>query len=174
MKPHCNTCMLSAHCTDISQFGHNDQKVDKNISVAQFETNLKTFVSDVRTAGGTPILVTSLSRRNFNSTGQVTLNLAPQVAATLRVAAETGSAYIDLNKASVAYLSAIGLTNAYKYNLKPEDRTHLNYPGSLVFGNIVGSLIEQSQVAKEVRNYIKGDKAILKAVKNGQFIFPEV
>lgn len=156
------------------QFGHNDQKVDKNISVAQFEENLTNFVSDVRVAGGTPILVTSLSRRSFStSTGKIALNLAVQVNATLRVAAATKAAYIDLNKASTDYLNAIGQENAWKYNLLPADRTHLNWVGSVVFGNMVGNLIEESSIRKKVEDYIRLDKKIVKALKKGEFIYPE-
>lgn len=37
------------------QFGHNDQKTDKNISLAQYSANLAQFVADVRDAGGNPV-----------------------------------------------------------------------------------------------------------------------
>lgn len=140
----------------------------------QFEENLTNFVSDVRVAGGTPILVTSLSRRSWStSTGQVALNLAVQVNATLRVAAATGAAFIDLNKYSTAYLNAIGQDNAWTYNLNPTDRTHLNWVGSVVFGNLVGNLIEESSIRKKVEDWIRLDKKVVKALKAGVYIFPD-
>ena len=67
------------------QFGHNDQKADKNISVAQFTTNLKNLAKQVTAAGGTPILVTSLSRRKYSS-GAIKPDLVEQVKATLAAA----------------------------------------------------------------------------------------
>ncbi len=132
------------------------------------------MVSDVRKAGGTPVLVTSLSRRSYNSTGQIVLNLAPQVNSTLAVAARTCAAYIDLNRASTAYLNAIGQDAAWQYNLIPTDRTHLNYQGSIVFGNMVGDLLKKSKVGHEVKEYLKLNQTIVKAIAAGTFILPEL
>ena len=153
------------------KFGHNDQKEAANISIARFEENLTRFVSDVRLAGGTPILVTSLTRRGFSG-GKVIENLVPQVNATLKVASETKAAVVDLNKASTKYVNAIGSTNADLYNLKPGDRTHLNWSGGVVFANLVSSLIEGSEVGKKVRKYIQLNETIIAAIENGQFILP--
>ena len=133
------------------------------------------MVSDVRTAGGTPILVTFLSRRNYNAaTNQIILNLAPQVAATLAVASQTKSAYIDLNKASTKYLNEIGSTDAWLYNLNPIDQTHLNTAGSIVFGNMVGELIEGSKVGGKVNEYLKHNQTIMRDIEKGAFILPNV
>lgn len=97
-----------------------------------------------------------------------------QVASTIKVAGETGSKYIDLNKESMAYLNAIGQDAAWQYNLLPADRTHLNYPGSVVFGNLVASLIVKANVGKGVKKYFDLDKTIIKAIDKGVFIFPNV
>jgi lysophospholipase L1-like esterase len=155
------------------QFGHNDQKAAANISVPEFTSNLETMVSDVRAAGGTPILVTSLSRRNWDSTtGLVKLDLAAQVAATLAAASESKSAYIDLNKYSMAYLNAIGETDAILYDRIPLDNTHLNVGGDILFGNMVGWLIEGSVVGPDVKDYISTNKTIIKDIEEGVFILP--
>lgn len=133
------------------------------------------MVSDVRTAGGTPILVTSLSRRNYNTTtNQIILNLAPQVTATLSVASQTKSAYIDLNKASTKYLNEIRSTDAWLYNLNPTDQTHLNAAGSIVFGNMVEELIEGSKVGGKVKEYLKVNQTIIRDIHKGVFILPNV
>ena len=39
----------------IDQFGHNDQKVAANISLAQYTANLETFTDEVKAAGGIPV-----------------------------------------------------------------------------------------------------------------------
>ncbi|OJD30254.1 carbohydrate esterase family 12 protein [Diplodia corticola] len=125
------------------QFGHNDQKTDKNITIDHYKANLAQFVQDVRDAGGKPILVTPLSRRQYAPPANTTItrNLAAHSAATLAVASASSALSIDLNAASVAYLDAIGLDAAYTYNLVAGDRTHLNAAGSVVFGNMVSWLM---------------------------------
>lgn len=37
------------------QFGHNDQKEEKGISIDQYKANLKQFAQDVKDAGGNPV-----------------------------------------------------------------------------------------------------------------------
>lgn len=37
------------------QFGHNDQKPEKNISLAQYKQNLIDLANEVKSAGGTPV-----------------------------------------------------------------------------------------------------------------------
>jgi lysophospholipase L1-like esterase len=39
------------------QFGHNDQKVAANISLAQYQANLQTMTEQVKAAGGTPVSI---------------------------------------------------------------------------------------------------------------------
>jgi hypothetical protein len=131
------------------------------------------MAQDVITAGGTPILVTSLSRRKYSS-GVIIKDLVDQVAATLAVAASIDSAFIDLNKASMAYLNAIGETNARLYDRAEGDATHLNPAGGLVFGNMVSSLIECSKVRAAVAPYLTQNATIVNDIKSGTFILPSV
>jgi pectinesterase len=57
------------------QFGHNDQpgKGPKRETDPKttFRDNLKRYVAEVRAIGGKPVLVTSLTRRNFNAQGKI-------------------------------------------------------------------------------------------------------
>lgn len=155
------------------QFGHNDQKADKNISMAQLTANLVAFVDEVRAIPAHPILVTSLSRRRFsNATGLINENLADVTAATKEAAAQSGADVIDLNRASTKYLNSIGADKATTYNLNPTDFTHLNAEGSVVFGNMVAMLIDEE--VEEVTRWVKPVKAVERALKKGQYIFPEV
>jgi hypothetical protein len=50
-----------------TKFGRNDQKASANISLAQYSTNIQERATEALAAGGIPIMVTPLSRRNFNS-----------------------------------------------------------------------------------------------------------
>lgn len=154
------------------QFGHNDQKPEKNISMAQLTDNLVAFVNEARAVSATPILVTSLSRRRFNNaTGLVTENLADVTAAAKDAAKKSSAKIIDLNAASTKYLNAIGAANAATYNLAPADFTHLNNEGSVVFGNLVALLI--SEQLPELKKWVKAEEGISKALKKGQYVFPE-
>ncbi|KAL3418755.1 GDSL-like Lipase/Acylhydrolase [Phlyctema vagabunda] len=153
------------------QFGHNDQKPEKNISIAEYSTNLKNLANEVISSGGTPILVSPLSRRSYSSsTGKINENLSNERTAVLAVASANKFKVIDLNKNSTAYLNAIGQTNAVKYNLNPDDNTHLNKAGQTVFGNMVASLIEGLDAALD--SYINPNQTILAAIKKGTFILP--
>ncbi|PWY67588.1 SGNH hydrolase [Aspergillus sclerotioniger CBS 115572] len=157
------------------QFGHNDQKPANNISLTEYTKNLEQFATDVKNAGGTPILVTPLSRRNYdNTTGTPTViqDLADQRAATIAAANNTDTAYIDLNKASTDYLNAIGPVDAYTYNLTPDDHTHLNVAGSQVFGGLVASLIDQDFPELKNDDYVVVNPALLTALAAGKYYWP--
>ena len=55
------------------QFGHNDEVPTKKTATTpeQFKKNLKKFVSETREKKATPVLLTSMARRKFDSTGKV-------------------------------------------------------------------------------------------------------
>ncbi|KAH8601070.1 carbohydrate esterase family 12 protein [Bisporella sp. PMI_857] len=154
-------------------FGHNDQKADKNISVAQYTTNLKNMGLQVRQAGGQPIFVTSVSRRNYNSSGVVKEDLAVQAAATISAAKSIKADYIDLNRASTTYLNAIGEANGHEYNLTPNDNTHLSKAGSVLFGNIV-SILLNGLVRESYGEWTSPNRTIEQFIKKGEFILPSV
>lgn len=154
------------------QFGHNDQKPAKNITMAQLTANLVAFVDEVRAVPATPILVTSLSRRRFNNaTGLVIQSLADVTAAAKKAAAQTGAHIVELNAASTAYLNAIGAANAATYNLEADDFTHLNGGGSVVFGNLVAMLVREEVEA--VVPWVKPVQAVEEALEQKLYIFPK-
>lgn len=57
----------------IIQFGHNDQKLKDSTKFTnpytQYRANLERYVNEARAKGATPILMTSITRRNFNENG---------------------------------------------------------------------------------------------------------
>lgn len=158
------------------QFGHNDQKNTSGITLEEYETNLENLALDVKRVGATPILVTSLSRRNFNtSTTPPTIiqDLETQRELTIEAAKNTHSKYIDLNLASVAYLNAIGPTLSDTYNLHGTDHTHLNTQGSLVFGIIVANLItRKGGPYPELRKYFDLDPRVVYDLTHGIYWYP--
>ena len=153
------------------QFGHNDQKAEKNISMADLTANLVKFADEARGVGATPIIVTSISRRKY-SNGKVKEDLADVTAAAKEAATKSKADIIDLNAASTKYLNSIGVDNATTYNLNPTDFTHLNAQGSVVFGNLVAMLIDAE--VPEVKKYVVPVKEVAAALKAGKYIFPAV
>ncbi|KAK1996336.1 SGNH hydrolase [Colletotrichum falcatum] len=132
------------------QFGHNDQKPEKNITLDMYQANLASLAGEIKALGATPILVTPLTRRSFNSSGVVTNNLANERERTVAAAAAAGGVtYLDLNLNSRKYVQAVGEAKAHSYNLAPDDNTHLNDEGSVVFGRLVADLLlkKEAQLA---------------------------
>ncbi|KAF3021108.1 hypothetical protein E8E14_013388 [Neopestalotiopsis sp. 37M] len=125
------------------QFGHNDQKAAANITLDEYQANLENLAQDVKSHGGTPLLVTPLSRRAFTSEHNATDSLHDQRIYTIAAAEATDTTYLDLNKYSLEYVDAIGNTSAQAYDLNGygADTTHLNAYGSIVFGRLVADLL---------------------------------
>jgi lysophospholipase L1-like esterase len=148
------------------QFGHNDQKENSWVTPAQFKDNLKIMANDVKSAGGTPIIITSLTRRTFSG-GKVVENLSQHAQLAREAANETGTKFLDLNVASTKYINAIGGANADKYNLASGDRTHLNVGGEKVFGRMVADLLIKAR--PDVEQFITPNKAISDKIAAGQY-----
>jgi pectinesterase len=134
------------------QFGHNDEpgKGPKRETdpATTYPQNLARYVDDVRAIGGKPVLVTSLTRRNFEeSGGKLKPNLMPYVEAMKRVAREKHVPLIDLHARSVEYCEKIGPEETAKLNPikngKP-DTTHLNAAGRVVFARLVVEDLRQA------------------------------
>ncbi|KAF6815358.1 GDSL-like lipase acylhydrolase [Colletotrichum plurivorum] len=148
------------------QFGHNDQKEAAGISQEQFQANIETLANEVTTAGGTPILITSLTRRVFSG-GKVIQNLENERLRAIAAAEAVGATYLDLNTASTNYVNAIGNANGKLYDLAAGDSTHLNTAGEVVFGRLVADLLLEKR--SDLAQYIRENKAISDKIKNGEF-----
>ncbi|GKT84428.1 GDSL-like lipase/acylhydrolase [Colletotrichum tofieldiae] len=132
------------------QFGHNDQKPEKNISLDQYQTNLGNLAKEIKALGR--------RRSSFNSAGVVTNNLANERERTIAAATATKTTYIDLNLNSRKYVQAIGEEKAHSYNLVPTDNTHLNDEGSVVFGRLVADLLLQKE--KQLAQWFTPNKTL--------------
>ncbi|KAK2740088.1 hypothetical protein FQN55_009037 [Onygenales sp. PD_40] len=151
------------------QFGHNDQKTDAGLEV--FVDNLVEMDGEVRAAGGVPIFLTPLSRRNYDADGRITRDLANVVELTEQAAVETGALLGDLNARSMEYLEAIGEENAITYDYKEGDRTHINQAGEVVFAGVVALLLDE--LVPGLSEYIVTDEKLVKALEAGEYYYPE-
>ncbi|MEB1180635.1 rhamnogalacturonan acetylesterase [Xanthomonas campestris pv. campestris] len=109
------------------QFGHNDQpgKPGRSTDLAtEFPANLRRYVNDARAAGARPVLVTPLTRRQFER-GQLIDDLAPWAAATRAVARELQVPLIDLHARSRALVQGMGPVLAMRLAQRPAEPAQL-------------------------------------------------
>jgi lysophospholipase L1-like esterase len=92
------------------EFTHNDQKPGGNHldPFTTYKETLKEWIAEARKRGMTPVLVTSMHRRNFDSTGHIINTLAEYPEAMRQTAAEEKVALIDLNAMSKTLYEAWG------------------------------------------------------------------
>ncbi|KAI0509010.1 SGNH hydrolase-type esterase domain-containing protein [Xylaria bambusicola] len=147
------------------QFGHNDQKNTSGLTLEQYQTNLVNLANEIWELGATPILLTPLTRRNFASAHNATDSLASERVATIAAASASNTTYLDLNAASLSYINSIGEATAHTYNLYPDDNTHLNSWGSIVFGRIVADLLLEEKPA--LAAWISANETMSELIRDG-------
>lgn len=136
------------------QFGHNDQPGKgperETDPATTFADNMGRYVDEVRASGATPVLITSLVRRNFapDAPGKIASTLGPYVEAVKKVAAAKQVPLIDLHARSLALCESWGPEKTAALNPKKTDgtadTTHLDAAGSAIFARlIVDDLREQ-------------------------------
>jgi lysophospholipase L1-like esterase len=120
------------------QFGHNDMKNHATNALEIYKSDLKQIVERTRMLGGTPVLVTSMERKN--GVEQDTLMGYPQ---TVRdVAKEENCTLIDLNAMSKAFYKALGDDIGKAF----QDGTHHNNYGSYELAKCVVEGIKQAKL----------------------------
>ncbi len=137
------------------QFGHNDGSRD-------LAANLGRFVDEARAAGIKPILVTPISRRYWDATGQIHDDTEVNATAMKKVAADKGCLLMDLHQAAVDFYIKCGRPATETWGLakqNPEitaatrpdllepvvlDKTHFNPEGSRAIGKVVSDTLKKS------------------------------
>ena len=153
------------------QFGHNDQKTEGDLE--DFIPNLEKFVNEARNAGATPIILTSLSRRKYDTSVNppvVKDDLANVREGAIEAAEAVGADWADLNTRSREYLNSIGPDNAWTYNLSEDDQTHLNEGGAIVFGGLVAELLLET--FPDLGGYIQVNSDLAGALDSGEYYWP--
>lgn len=153
------------------QFGHNDMEtaehLDRQVSMADYEKNLRRYVEEARAHGIKPVLVTPLTRRYFEKDGKVHSDLLAHAATMKRVATEMQVPLIDLQAESIAYLDGIGeqaglklgITKKDKDGKLQPDKTHLDWQGSYAFGRIVA--VDLGKAVPALQQYVRPNAAEL-------------
>ncbi len=137
----------------LMQFGHNDQKQQKDGKGGPFTTyqaEIRTHVEAIRQRGGIPVVISPMERRRFDEQGKAYQTLADYTEAARQVAAELKVAFIDLNALSLPFYQALGPDKS-KYafaQISPTqtDNTHHNNYGSYQLARAVVSGIVKNNL----------------------------
>jgi lysophospholipase L1-like esterase len=160
------------------QFGHNDMpgkgpKLETDAK-STFRENLARYIAEARAIGAKPVLVTSLTRRNFNTEGKIVPEhlesmtdgrgkatrdyLNDYVEATRAVATEEKAPLLDLNARSIEQLNQLGPKAALAFDAKTKDpskpdKTHLSPKGAEETAKLVADEIRKN--APELAKLLK-------------------
>jgi len=129
------------------QFGHNDEpgkgpERETNPSTT-YRANIIRYIDEARAVGATPILVTSIVRRNFDAEGKIKRDhLVDYVVEVRKIAVEKNVPLMDLYELTRAQAEELGpegsgILNATTKEGKP-DTTHLGAEGRRRIGVIAG------------------------------------
>jgi lysophospholipase L1-like esterase len=138
------------------EFAHNDQKQGSGHldPFTSYKQTVKEWVSEAKKRGLTPVLVTSMNRRTFDSTGHIMNSLGDYPEAMRQTAKEAGVPLIDLNAMSKTLYEALGPETSIKAFVHFAANTYPNQPKD-VKDNTHFSTYGAYQLAKCVVNDIK-------------------
>ncbi|MDT0677864.1 rhamnogalacturonan acetylesterase [Autumnicola musiva] len=153
----------------IIQFGHNDQKVKDSSRYTnpytQYRANLEKFVKETRKKGATPILMSSIVRRNFNKEGVLIDTHGEYPLVTRMVANDLDLAFIDMQLLTEQLEITYGPDDSKSLHLhlepgedpyEPEGRnddTHLSEKGATIVASL--ALQEIAEQELELKKFIK-------------------
>jgi lysophospholipase L1-like esterase len=143
-------------------FGHNDEKKEDPARYTEPSTTYKAYLSQYidksRAKGAKPVLVTSVERRRFTSTGAISPSHGAYPAAMRQLAAAKGVPLVDLTASSTALFTRAGVEGTKKYflHLKAgqspnypngvEDNTHFQATGAIEVARLVATALRNQGV----------------------------
>jgi pectinesterase len=132
------------------QFGHNNEpgKPGRSTDMPTFVANMKQYVDDARAIGAKPILVTPLTRRQWDKAnpGKIKSSLAPYAEEVRKIASEKNVLLVDLQARSIELCESLGPEKCLEFsppkvvdgtNTGGFDGTHLNAKGYVLFARLV-------------------------------------
>lgn len=144
------------------QFGHNDQKQQDSTRYTnpytQYRYNLERFVNETRHKGAFPILLSSISRRNFNENGVLIDTHGAYPLVTRMVAKDLKVPFIDLQLLTEQMEISHGVEGSKKLHLhfapgenahRPdgiEDNTHLSVTGATLVAQMALDEMERQHI----------------------------
>jgi pectinesterase len=130
------------------QFGHNNEpgKPGRSTDMATFVANMNQYVDDARAIGSKPILVTPLTRRQWDkeNPGKIKSSLAPYSEEVRKIAAAKNVPLVDLQARSIELCESLGKEKCLEFSptkvvdgTNVFDGTHLKPNGSVMFARLV-------------------------------------
>jgi lysophospholipase L1-like esterase len=139
------------------QFGHNDMK---RYDAKAYSAKLKAYVERITRGGSNAIVLSSVTRRNFDENGKISPRIMkggrslPAFAQSARaVAKEANVPFIDLHSISVAHHNQIGPEASAAYNFNEDDTTHFSKKGAMAIADLI--IKELKAVAPELVAHLK-------------------
>ena len=151
------------------QFGHNDQKENKpsvytNPRTA-YRQNLIKFVTETRAKGATPVLFSSIVRRNFNEQGTLVDTHGLYPLETRLVATDYKVPFIDLQYLTELLEESYGVEGSKKlhlhfavgessfYKTEKHDDTHLSLLGATEIAKLVVAELKKTDL--DLKKHLK-------------------
>jgi pectinesterase len=132
------------------QFGHNNEpgKPGRSTDMPTFVSNMVSYVEEAQAVGATPVLVTPLTRRQWDKErpGRIKSSLAPYAEEVRNIAAQRNVPLIDLHVRSIELCESLGPEKCLEFsplktvngtNTTAYDGTHLNPTGHVLFARLV-------------------------------------
>lgn len=115
------------------QFGHNDAKKDNPMRYTHpnttYKQNLRYFIDSIQEKGGTPILLTSIYRRQFNESGEIKSNThLGYPHAMIEVGKETKTFLIDMCSLTKEHFQNLGDEASKRLFMNFKEGVYDNYP----------------------------------------------
>jgi pectinesterase len=128
------------------QFGHNNEpgKPGRSTDMPTFIQDMKNYVDEARAIGARPVLITPLTRRQWDPStdGKIKSSLAPYADEVKKIGAGKHVPVLDLHARSIELCEQLGREECLKFSPMKKgtntvDGTHLNADGSVMFGRLV-------------------------------------
>lgn len=137
--------------TVLLQFGHNDQKQQKDGSgnAETYKAELRTHAEAILARGGVPVVLSSMERRNFDAEGRLKPSLLEYADAARTVARDMQLAFVDLNAMSQQLYAALGPERSqamHPLNNGKLDNTHHNNYGAMQLARLVALGLREARV----------------------------
>lgn len=130
------------------QFGHNNQpgKPGRSTDMPTFIANMEQYVRDARAIDAHPVLVTPLTRRQWDKDNPNKINstLEPYAEDVRKIAVDEHVPLVDLHARSIELCEKLGREKCYEFSpvkvvdgTNAYDGTHLIGPGRVMFARLV-------------------------------------
>lgn len=150
------------------QFGHNNEpgKPGRSTDMPTFISDMTRYVDEARAIGAKPILITPLTRRQWDKSGngKIASSLAPYADEVKKITVAKNVPLVDLHARSVEFCEQLGREKCLEFSpvktvdgTNSVDHTHLKANGSVMFARLV--IAELVKVAPELKPCFRTEPA---------------